>query len=201
MKVRLLGLILLTSMYLSLPWSHDVSAERSPSALQNRPVDIISKLGIGSTREDILKSWNISASTEPVLEFIYEHKQDVTYDTKDMEYQISLMFQLQFDDKPRPVDRAVLVVLSLISFIDGSSAERLISQMLPTDAEKKGRMSKNRFGEPVQQYSSKEIAKIFPKVEIEGEPLKTPGRIWVTIYPSTSRVGVIEMSLFDTSVN
>jgi len=153
--------------------------------------------GIGNTRADFHEGWG------PLQEFgesyVVYQQEYVNFDTPDYDVQLSAMFLLEPDLRPRETDRLIWLMLSLGDPVNKAQAERMIEGTLPRDAELE-RTQKNRFDETQEVYRSADALQLFPTLNIDEEEIQGTGEIWVTYGDmglGGSNVVGIEICLYD----
>lgn len=190
-----LAAVSLFGLALGAPLDSSLARLGSAAVQTPTPTPLISGHGgIGNTREDVISYWDIDTTDDPAFPpSIIDHIELVMYDLPN--YQNTFVFQVKGDDVSRPQDQLISLNVGFISSVEPATADDLVNDFLPEDAEPQGAETTNRFGERVQLYQSDSIADAFPSIDIEG--FDEPGTVWVTYFHLGDRVGVVDVSLYD----
>lgn len=133
--------------------------------------------GIGNTRANFSREWG------PLREVgnasIFSRQQIANYDTPDYNIQLSVLYLLENDEKPRDTDRVIWFMVSLMDPVSYYPARSFIEDYLPRDASLH-RTQTNQFKETQEVYTSKSALTMFPSLLIDDETVKGTGEIWVT---------------------
>ncbi len=164
-------------------------------AAAQSPEQLSPEGGIGNTRADFRREWGpLRQIGDP---FVYERQEYVNYDTPHADIQLSVMYLLQEDARPRDTDRVGWLMISFVSSVSLSHAQRSVAEYLPEDAHL-DRTLDNSFGEPREVYTSNDAKRMFPSLDIDGETIMGKGEIWVTYGTmGGSSVVAVEIGLYD----